>query len=64
MLTDAAIRRAKPGGKDYKLGDSGGLYLLCRPSGARLWRLKYRHLGKEKVLVLGAYPEVPTGGQG
>ncbi len=58
MLTDAAIRRAKPGKKDYKLSDSGGLYLLCRPSGTRLWRLKYRFLGKEKALALGAYPGV------
>lgn len=57
MLTDAAIRRAKAGEKDFKLSDSGGLYLLVTTSGSRLWRLKYRFGGKEKLLALGAYPE-------
>ncbi|MEE4131065.1 Arm DNA-binding domain-containing protein [Pseudomonas viridiflava] len=28
------------------------------PIGSRLWRLKYRHLGKENRLALGSYPEV------
>lgn len=27
-------------------------------NGARYWRLKYRYMGKEKVLALGVYPEV------
>ncbi|MFT4028013.1 MAG: integrase arm-type DNA-binding domain-containing protein [Novosphingobium sp.] len=29
-----------------------------RPNGSKLWRLKYRFAGKEKLLALGAYPEV------
>ena len=40
-LTDAAIRAAKPRERDYKLADSGGLYLLVTPAGGKLWRLKY-----------------------
>ena len=28
------------------------------PNGAKYWRLKYRHAGKEKQLALGVYPEV------
>jgi len=28
------------------------------PVGSKLWRCKYRVLGKEKVLSLGAYPDV------
>jgi integrase len=57
-LSDAAIRKAKPGEKPRKLSDGGGLYLELRPNGARWWRLKYRHGSKEKRLSLGVYPAV------
>ena len=56
-LTDLAIRRTKPRETPYKLYDEKGLYLLVSPTGAKLWRLKYRVAGKEKTLALGAYPE-------
>src|SRR6185312_12443761 len=59
MLTDTAVRNAKPREKPYKLSDSGALYLLVSPNGSRLWRFKYRIAGKEKLLALGAYPEIP-----
>ena len=36
----------------------GGLYLQVEVNGSKLWRLKYRFLGKEKKLSLGAYPEI------
>ena len=55
-LTDTGIRAAKPREREYKLADSGGLYLLVTPSGGRLWRLKYRVLGIERKLALGKYP--------
>ena len=42
----------------YKLFDRGGLYVLATPSGSRLWRLKYRHSGREKGLSFGPYPPV------
>lgn len=57
-LTDTAIRNAKPGAKAVKLFDGGGLYLEVTPAGGKLWRLKYRHGGKEKRLALGAYPVI------
>lgn len=57
-LSDSAIRAAKPGPKDRKLTDEKGLYLLVRPTGSKLWRLKYRYGGQEKKLVLGSYPEI------
>ena len=57
-LTDTTIRTAKPGAKPAKLFDEGGLFLLVTPAGGKLWRLKYRHGGKEKLLALGAYPAV------
>lgn len=57
-LTDTAIRQAKPGPKPTKLSDGAGLYLLVNPSGSKLWRWKYRYLGKEKLMPLGQYPIV------
>ena len=57
-LTDVKARNAKPGEKQVKLSDSGGMYLLVTPNGGKCWRLKYRFGGKEKVLALGTYPEV------
>lgn len=58
MLTDAAIRAAKPGGKPYKLTDRAGLYLHVTPAGSKLWRLRYEFGRKEKLLSIGPYPEV------
>jgi hypothetical protein len=58
-LTDTTIRKIKPTGKPFKVSDEKGLYLLVTASGGKLWRFKYRFAGKEKVLSLGAYPDVP-----
>ena len=57
-LKELEVRYASRRSKDYKLGDGGGLYLLVRPTGSRLWRMKYRFNGKEKLLSFGRYPEV------
>lgn len=58
MLSDTAIRKAKPGEKPVKLTDEKGLFLLVMPAGGKLWRFRYRFDGKEKLLALGAYPDV------
>lgn len=58
-LSDTAIRKIKPTGKSFKVADERGLYLLVTPSGGKLWRLKYRFEGKEKLISFGAYPDVP-----
>ena len=57
-LTDIAIRNAKAGGKAIKMADGGGMFLLVTPAGGKLWRLKYRVDGREKLLSIGAYPEI------
>ncbi len=57
-LTDTAVKKAKPGAKPARLFDERGLYLEVSPAGGKLWRLKYRHEGKEKRLALGVYPDV------
>ena len=36
MLTDTAIRNAKPREKPYKVSDSQGLYLLVNPRGSQV----------------------------
>jgi hypothetical protein len=63
LLTDTAIRNAKPTGKPLKIPDSGGLYLLITPGGKKLWRFRYRFEGKDTTLALGSYPEVPLAGK-
>jgi len=57
-LTDTAIRKAKSQSKPVRLFDEKGLYLELSPTGGKLWRWKYRYLGKEKRLALGIYPDV------
>ncbi len=57
-LNDITIRKAKPADKPVRLFDGGGLYVEVSPSGAKLWRLKYRFDGKEKRLAFGIYPDV------
>lgn len=54
-LTDVKIRNTKPEAKPVKLVDGGGLYLEVRPSGAKLWRYRYRIEGKENVFAVGEY---------
>lgn len=62
-LSDLQIRSAKPAAKPQKLFDGGGLYLLVQPTGGKLWRFKYRFEGKEKLLSMGSYPDVPLAGR-
>ena len=57
MLTDKAIQAAKPSERPYKLADGEGLTLLVKPNGSKLWRFRYRHDGREKMLGFGTYPD-------
>src|SRR5690606_4959040 len=57
-VSELQAKNAKPQDRAYKLADGGGLFLLIQPNGAKLWRMKYRFGGKEKLLSFGAYPEV------
>ncbi|MCC2977948.1 tyrosine-type recombinase/integrase [Sphingomonas sp. PL-96] len=58
MLTVVQIRALKPVERPYKVADVDGLYLLVQPSGALLWRFRYRCCGIERKLSLGNFPEV------
>jgi integrase len=57
-LSDFKISKAKPRVKPYKLYDTLGLYLLINPNGSKLWRHKYKYMGKERLLTHGPYPAV------
>ena len=62
-LTDKAIKSALKSAvkanKPRRISDGGGLYFEARPSGAGWWRLRYWSGGKEGMLSLGTYPDVP-----
>lgn len=57
-LRDLEIRALKPEARVYKRTDERGLYLEVHPNGSKLWRFKFAHLGKDKRIALGRYPEV------
>lgn len=57
-LTDFEIGVLATRDRIYKKADERGLYIEVHPSGSKLWRFKYRFLGKDKRLALGRYPEV------
>lgn len=50
MLTALAVKNAKPG----RHADSGGLYLMVRPTGSRSWVLRAQVSGKRQDLGLGS----------
>ena len=58
-LTDTQIKALKATSKDKKYFDGGGLFLLVKPTGVKLWRFKYKKpiLHKETLLSFGKYPE-------
>ncbi|HAV5337123.1 TPA: DUF4102 domain-containing protein [Acinetobacter baumannii] len=57
-LTDAKIKTLKPQEKVYRLLDADRLYIEVRPTGVKVWRLKYVLNGKESSMSLGEYPSV------
>ena len=57
-LSDVKVRNTKPTGKPFKLHDENGLFLQVASSGSKLWRMKYRRQGKEKLLAFGKYPAI------
>jgi integrase len=56
-LTDIQVRSMKPDAKPFRKSDGGGLFVEVRPNGSKLWRMAYRHDGKQKLLSFGAYPD-------
>ena len=57
-LTNSRLKAAKPRTSDYRIADSGGLFLLIKTNGSKYWRMDYRFRGKRNTLALGVYPTV------
>ncbi|MCG6120289.1 MAG: tyrosine-type recombinase/integrase [Blastomonas sp.] len=57
-LKELQIRHARPADRVTQITDERGLYLEVHPNGSKLWRYKYRYMGKQKRLALGRYPDV------
>jgi integrase len=58
MLTHIKIASAKPAAKPYNLADADGLFITVQTSGSKLWRFRYRFLGRQKTLHFGQWPDV------
>lgn len=58
MLTNAAVKAARPRAAAYKLADAGGLHLYITPKWRMSWRWRFRWKAKEQLLTLGRYPDM------
>lgn len=59
MLTNTAVRNAKPRDKAFTMADERGLYMHVKPTGdgdcGKYWRNDYRYCGQRKTDLV---PEV------
>lgn len=55
-LSDTKIKSLKPADKAYQQSDESGLFIEIMPGGTKVWRLRYRVLGKQEKITLGHYP--------
>lgn len=60
MLTFKEIAGFKATGADYQKADGGGLSLLVRASGLKIWRYEYRVNGKKEKYVIGDNDVIPA----
>ena len=59
MLTDMAIKKAKPAEKAFRLADNGGLFLLVTPpQAASCGAFAIASRGRNRPFRLGTYPDV------
>lgn len=58
MLTDTKLRALKAQDASYRVADSNGLCIEIRPTGAKVWRYRYRFAQKPSMVTIGEYPAV------
>lgn len=51
LLTEEAVRNAKPLRRPWKISDGRGLYLMVVPTGGRYWRYNYRFRGRQRPFL-------------
>lgn len=56
MLTDTKLRSLKPKSAVYRVADANGLCIEVRPTGTKVWRYRYRYLGKASIITIDEYP--------
>jgi hypothetical protein len=56
-LTDEQLANLITRERPYKVFDGNSLFVLVAQTGLRSWRWRYYIRGREKVLLLGSYPE-------
>ena len=59
-LTEKEIINAKPKKDGYRLYDDGGLTLLVRPSGTKVWQYRYRWNGEANIFTIGQVGKIDT----
>lgn len=60
-FTDSYIHEIKPTDKEQLFSDRDNLYLLVKPTGAKIWRFIYTHpITKKRIKKsFGNYPSIP-----
>ncbi len=58
ILQDIQIKKAKPQEKEYFLNDGGGLRLLVKENGSKIWQFRYTLNGQRKKTSFKTYPTV------
>ena len=60
-FTDSYIHGIKPTDKEQLFSDRDNLYLLVKPTGAKIWRFIYTHPTTKKRIKksFGNYPSIP-----
>jgi hypothetical protein len=56
-LTTIGITNLRPKKVDYRVADGGGLYILVRPNGSKLWRYDYRLDASRHTHSIGEWGE-------
>lgn len=57
VLTNTAVRHARPRAKNYTLPDFDGLALFVNTKGTKSWHFRFSWAGKQPRISLGTYPE-------
>lgn len=58
MLNDTKLRAMKQQDASYRVADAHGLCIEIRPTGAKVWRYRYRFGGNASMVTIGEYPAV------
>ncbi len=55
-LTDSKIKALKSKDKPYQSPDGNGLVIEVKPTGKKVWIMRFRFEGKSQKVILGEYP--------